>query len=159
MWSQKNVSLQLKWVGHVARLDDSHLMHHMLRYRCLEWWRYQQDWIELGFAFAETGHRGSLSRPLANGADRSNQLFGNSCSPQCHGGPSLNIQMSGTTVHLSGRNSADLILEYFILYLFGHRTLRGIITTTTTHVDHVDTEMYPSYARTHTHIPRPIAQN
>ena len=52
MWSQKILLHQLKWVGCAARFDDSHIMHHMLRYRCLEWWRYKQDWIKLGFAEA-----------------------------------------------------------------------------------------------------------
>jgi hypothetical protein len=56
MWSQRLVCRTLQWAGQVARYDEQHIMHHLLRYRCFEWWRYRQDWIQLGYADAR--HKG-----------------------------------------------------------------------------------------------------
>ena len=39
----------LSWGAHVARMNADHLLHHMVSYHSLDWWRLRQTWVSLGY--------------------------------------------------------------------------------------------------------------
>ena len=48
-WGRTAMYRALSWGAHVARVKADRLLHHMISYRSLDWWRLRQNWVSLGY--------------------------------------------------------------------------------------------------------------